>query len=276
MHPVVGRVGPFLIYGYTVALAGSIAVGLLLTHALTRRFPHLALPGWIDGALAALAGALLGGRILFVAWEWAYFATRPSLIWQLWLGGYSYLGALLGGLLGLWLWCLPGKRPLRAYANLLTPAFVLAHAGGWYGCWLHGCAYGRITQYTGQWWRDWLAADLPDPYGLFELRYQTQLLGLAASLLTLLIVGGALRRWLVRVPASGLFPLALACLSLAHLLISLLRGDPAPQAGGLRLDTLLYALCAIVSMIQYRLDSSGLRIPRQTNQPGQPSNPEKP
>ncbi len=259
MHPVVGRVGPFLIYGYTVALAGSIALGLLLTRALARRFSSLALPGWSDGALAALAGALLGGRAVFVATEWEYFATRPFLIWQLWLGGYSYLGALSGGLLGLWLWCWLGKRPLRAYATLLAPAFVLAHAGGWSGCWLHGCAYGRVTQYTGQWWHDWLAADLPDPYGLFELRYQTQLLGLAASLLTLLLI----LRVLWRGQARPLFPLALLCLSLAHLLISLVRGDPMPHLATLRLDTLLYALLLILSMIQYRAEQPSTHLTTQ-------------
>lgn len=244
-----GRVGPFLIYGYTVALAGSIALGLALTQALTRRVPAFArLRGWVDGALAALVGGLLGGRSGFVAGEWAYFAERPSLIWQVGQGGLSYHGALLGSLIVLWLWTLASKQRLMTFLNLLAPAFALTNVGGWVACWLEGCAYGRQTRYTGQWWHDWLAADLPDTFGLFALRYQTQLLGAILGLLALLLTLYTLQRR----QSKTLFWLTLGSISITHLLISLLRGDPAPQLTNLRIDAWLNALLATLSVIQYR------------------------
>jgi phosphatidylglycerol---prolipoprotein diacylglyceryl transferase len=248
MEPIVGRVGPFLIYGYTVALAGSIALGLALTQAVTRRVPQFAgLTGWVDGVLVALVGAMLGGRAAFVAAEWAYFAARPLLIWRISEGGFGYHGALLGGVIGLWLWTVARKRPFPAYINLLAPAFTLVNTGGWYGCWLHGCAYGRETRFTGQWWHDWLAADLPDPFGLFALRYQTQLLGVILGLVALIFTLYIIKR---RCPQAA-FWAALFGVSLGHLLVSLLRGDPAPNYAGARLDIWLNALFAILSVIQY-------------------------
>lgn len=249
MEPIVGRVGPFLIYGYTVALAGSIALALALTRALARRVPQFAgLPGWVDGVLAALLGALLGGRAAFVVVEWAYFAQRPSLIWRIGQGGFGYHGALLGGIIGLWLWTVVGKRPFAAYLNLLASAFALVNVGGWYACWLHGCAYGRETRYTSQWWRDWLAGDLPDTFGLFALRYQTQFLGIILGLVALLLILYAIKRGRAHVA----FPLALLTISLGHFLVSLVRDDPMPVFARVRLDTWVSALLATFAVIQYR------------------------
>lgn len=262
MEPVLGRVGPFLIYGYTVALAGSVVLGLALTQVMVRRVPRFAgLTGWVDGVLATLVGALLGGRAIFVAAEWAYFAERPSLIWRLGQGGYGYHGALLGGIIGLWLWTVVGKRPFAAYANLLAPAFALVNLGGWAGCWLHGCAYGRETRYTGQWWHDWLAGDLPDNFGLFALRYQTQLLGALAAMLALIVILYTIRRQ----RGGAAFWLALGSVTVAHLLVSLLRGDPMPQIAGWRLDTWINALLAVFCVIQYWWHSRLANKP--TNQP---------
>ncbi len=259
MEPVIGRVGPFLIYGYTVALVSGMGLGLALTQILTRRVPQFSpLGGWVDGALAALVGGLLGGRAGFVTGEWAYFAERPSLIWRLGQGGLSYHGALVGGVIGLGIWALVwGKRPLFAYLHFFAPAFALINVGGWYGCWLEGCAYGQETVYTGQWWRDWLAGDLPDTLGLFALRYQTQLLGALLGLLALALTINAIRSG----RAVAAFWVALGSVSIGHLLVSLLRGDPAPQLAGLRLDTWLNALLTVLSMIQYQRQNKPINQP---------------
>ena len=40
--------------------------------------------GWLDGALAAGCGALLGGRAVYVWLNATYFAENPAEAWQLW------------------------------------------------------------------------------------------------------------------------------------------------------------------------------------------------
>ena len=140
--------------------------------------------------------------------------------------------------MGLWI----GRKHLPL-ANLALP-LVLLHAAGWAACLLEGCAYGRPTT-LGM-----LAADLPDDFGVMALRYQTQLLGLLASLLLLGVLFWLYWRW----GKNGrFFFLTLLLTSLIHLPLTLLRGDPVTQFGSLRLDTLLDAGVVLIALtlLQY-------------------------
>ncbi|MFQ5401731.1 MAG: prolipoprotein diacylglyceryl transferase family protein [Anaerolineae bacterium] len=236
MYPILGRYGRFFLYSYTVTMGLGIAAGLWLTHRLARREPHA---DWPDGALASLAAGLLGGRLGFVMGQWTYFQERPGEVWQLWRGGLSYHGALLAGLLGLWLWRRQKKRPFTAYADLLAPGLALATSFGWLACWLDRCAFGRQTTLG------LFAAGLPDNYGLFAVRYQTQMLGLTLSLLVLLLV--LWRR--PRARAGALFGWTLLGLSTGHALVSLWRGDVVPLVGPVRIDTILDLALAITALM---------------------------
>ena len=70
MAPIWGRYGPFFLYGYSVVLGLGILAALAVTAWRARRDSTLPNPlpegegsgGWLDGALATAAGALLGGR----------------------------------------------------------------------------------------------------------------------------------------------------------------------------------------------------------------------
>jgi prolipoprotein diacylglyceryltransferase len=88
-----------------------------------------------------------------------------------------------------------------------------------------------------------LVSDLPDSYGVFALRYQTQLTGVALCLVILAVVLFADHR----VRAGTLFGLSLILLSVVRVLVSLYRGDMVPQLGALRWDTLLDSTIAIVT-----------------------------
>lgn len=252
MVPILGRYGPFLLYGYTVALAAGILLGLALTARLAARPQQADLTRtWFDVFLLCLTGALLGGRIGFVLGEWAYFQERLPLAWRIWQGGLSYHGALFGGLLLLGVWAVVGKRPFFSLLDLFTPAFVLLHGFGWLACWLDGCAYGRETILHGVPWLDWLAASQPDNFGIIALRYQTQLLGgLSAA-----FVGLPLWRWARRAAPGALFLLSLTLLSLTRIPLTWTRGDNVPLVANLRLDMLLDALLVFVSLLllQYRV-----------------------
>ena len=219
MYPILGRYGPFFLYGYSVALGLGLVASLGLTAWLARDKTR---PDWIDGGLLSLVAGVLGGRIGFVLGQWAYFMERPSEITNIWQGGLSYHGALLAGLFALWLWCWWGKRPFYAYAALFAPALVLLNVFGWLACYLEGCGYGREAVLDGTFWLHWLTADLPDDFGVFGLRYQTQLVGVLLSLLVLGLVwwwGNG------RYPSLRLFWFTLFALSTTHTLLHFSRGD---------------------------------------------------
>ena len=225
MTDILARYGPYFLYTYTVVLGLGLALALGLTAALARRDAGGELDGWLDGALAAAAGALLGGRAVFVWLNAAYFAENPVEAWQLGLGGLNYHGALVGGLAALWLWARLSRRPFWPYAGLMTPGLALLVAFGWAACAVEGCAYGRAAA-PGLW-----AGDLPDDAGVYALRYRTQLAGAMGALL---VFAGA---WwaAARLRPATLFWGTLGGLALVHAVVALGRGDASPVVLGVRL-----------------------------------------
>lgn len=246
VYPILTRLGPFFIYSYTAVFA----VGLLLCWAITwRGAGQKTVPGWQEAALAALLAGWLGARFSFVGLNWPYFAERPFELLQLWQGGLTAFGGLAGGLLGLELWCRGYKRPFLPYATLFSPGLLLLIVFGWAACWAEGCAYGAPTTLGPP------SADLPDHFGVFAVRYQTQVLGIGLNLLAL----GLVLFWQKRWGNGRLFALTLLLASLIHLGLTYLRGDAAPVLAGWRVDRWLALLFAIVGLflLQYgRLQTS--------------------
>lgn len=241
MSDILARYGPHFLYTYTVVMGLGLAAALGLSAVLARR---VAATGWIDGALAAAAGALLGGRVVFVRLNAAYFAENPAETWQLWLGGLNVHGALLGGLVGLALWARLTRRPLAAYAGLFAPGLALLAAAGWAACHFEGCAYGRPPDPDLPRALNFLTGHLPDDLGVFAARYRTQPAGMVGSLAVLALSLAAFGR----VRPGLLFWGALGGLSLVRVVVAFGRGDATPPAAGWRLDLLIDAGLVAVSL----------------------------
>ena len=243
MYPILGRYGPFFFYSFTAALLLGLllAIGLVAWQA-RRRAPDVP---WLDGVLAALVAAVVGGRVVYVAVNWDYFQHHLNESWLVWEGGLSYHGAVLAALVMLWLWCRLHRIAFGGMAGLLAPSIVLLSTSGWLACYLEGCAYGSES-FIGL-----FSADLPDNYGVFAVRYQTQLLGILLNLVSFVII------WLLRrrLRPLALFWLALFLISSSHFAISFLRGDPAPMIGEIRLDTIADGTLTLLSIIAFAIIS---------------------
>lgn len=181
----------------------------------------------LEGGLLACAGALIGGRIAYVAANGSYFQANPTEALQVHLGGMAWPGALAGGLLALGLYAWLARQPLGALADALLPLLATVVISAWLGCWLDGCAYGTET---GAWW------GLParDEWGVIARRVPTQLLG---ALMTLELFWILDRRWKGAYRPGMLALMGLFGLSFELWLISFLRADPAPTWQGQRLDS---------------------------------------
>lgn len=263
MYPILGRYGPFFFYSYTA----TMGLGLLLAVGLTAwRARRRGLDArWLDGVLVGLLAALAGGRLAYVAANWTYFQAHTAESWLVWRGGLSYHGAVAAGLVALWIWCRRRGFHFGRIGGLLAPGAALWSTFGWLACYLDGCAHGRET-FLGL-----LAADLPDSYGVFAVRYQTQLLGLVLSALVLALLW-ALRR---RLPSTALFWTAVCLLSGSRFGVSLLRGDAMPTVEGVRLDTMLdaglvvlAALALLYTLRRHRAQQAGrLHVAPDDRQP---------
>jgi phosphatidylglycerol:prolipoprotein diacylglycerol transferase len=86
-----------------------------------------------NAALALVIGGIIGARLLYVAENWSLFEDDIAKIIEVNTGGISIYGALIGGLVGGWLYCIIAKVP-----NIPKAADIAAIGG------IIGMAVGRI------------------------------------------------------------------------------------------------------------------------------------
>lgn len=177
---------------------------------------------WFDVGLGALVGGWLIGRVAHIVFHWHYFSVNQHEMLQLSADGWSWQGVLIGALMGAWLvarWRrVAWGRWLDATA-LLLPLLSLAL---WSACWSTSCAYGTPIPLDAS-VAPWLVHDAMDAYGIPDLRYATQPLGVAFSL-PLLVVAVLLHRisW-----ASGRrWGVMLVGVALISWGVGFLRADP--------------------------------------------------
>ena len=215
LMPPVLTLGPLSMPTYTGLLTLTIGLAALIGWRLWGG------PGrtWAAICLVTLIGGVLGGRLAHVLGHWDYFQNALGEAIRVNGGGIDWWGAVLGGIAGAALGARLCRTPFLPVLDALTPALPLLALAGSVGCSAVACAYGKeIPTLAGV--SGWVAAELPDVYGLPAPRYQTQL-WMALWSLGLLALTGLLfwRGWLRR----GRFWLVLALLTLGMALIGPFR-----------------------------------------------------
>lgn len=240
MYPVLFRLGSMPVQTYTVLIDLGLIVTLVWLYAAA---PREKAGIWLDAGLAGAVGALIGARLIYVVANGSYYFSRIGEIFMVWTGGLSWAGAALGGLVGGALYCARRREPIGPVLDAAAWPLVGLSLLSWGGCLAGGCAYG--AQVTPGQVPAWLTMNGPDLYGIWSLRWSTQVFGLVWG-----IVAGVLL-WLAakaswRGGARGLLTLGMVALGAA--LISLVRGDPDPGfSGNLRLDTAESALVLVAA-----------------------------
>ncbi|MGC8825389.1 MAG: prolipoprotein diacylglyceryl transferase [Anaerolineae bacterium] len=232
MPTVLFHIGSRPVYTYTVLMDAGLLLGLLMTWWLGR---HRAAPAHelMDILSIALTGGLLGGRLLYVLLNLAYFSQHPLESLAIWRGGISFHGAVIGGGIALLIWSAAGRQPIWQWADLLCPALALGGAFGWLACLAGGCAYGEAG-------RGLLYLRAPDIYGVMARRFPTQWFGIGQSLLLLGIVFWAQSRRRAGLPTALYL---IGCFG-GQFVLEFWRGDEVPYLSALRLtqwlDLLLF------------------------------------
>ncbi|MFN2189139.1 MAG: prolipoprotein diacylglyceryl transferase [Candidatus Promineifilaceae bacterium] len=258
MYPILTRFGPFLIYSYEVILALGIAASVGLASWLMKEDKERR-SRFFDACLFAALFAILGGRFGFVISHWSYYSEVPSDIWLVWRGGLSYHGVLLGGVLAFWLWTRWRKESFAEFAGVLALMITMLSVFGWLACLLEGSAYGEVAS------AGLLVGDLPDSFGVYSLRYGTQMMGLTLSgiVLTLSLL------LYKHIQPLSLFWLTMSMLAASRLFVTLFRGDEAVQVGSVRVDTIadvIFLLVSIAAFIYTFFTERTLRTNEKTTQ----------
>jgi phosphatidylglycerol:prolipoprotein diacylglycerol transferase len=192
MHPILFRFGSTIIYTYTILLDVGLVCGLMVA-CLEGKRRGIAPERIIDAALWAVVAGIAGGRVGYVLANQEYFAENFREAFYIWEGGLAFQGAFLAGLLALFLYSVYHKLPFLTLADTAALGLALGQVFGWLGCLMSGCAYGleshEMTLILAR-----LSLDLPDIYGIRALRFATQPLSSALSLVIFILLLWTTRR----------------------------------------------------------------------------------
>ena len=94
--------------------------------------------------LGALIGGIVGARIMYVVLTPQEFATLADAF-NIWGGGLSFHGGLIGGSVVVAGYCRYHKICLLRVVDLLSPALALGYGFARIGCFLNGCCHGGPT-----------------------------------------------------------------------------------------------------------------------------------
>lgn len=144
MHNELLKIGPFTVYGYGLMIAIGIFSAYCLAEYRARKI-GLNDERVFGMTIWAVIGGILGGKILYYITILPQIVEDPSLLYRDLLEGFVIYGALIGGFIGIVLYCHIWKMNLLSYLDLALPSVALAQGFGRIGCLLAGCCYGRET-----------------------------------------------------------------------------------------------------------------------------------
>lgn len=224
IDPIILQVGPLAVRWYSLAyIFGLLFAWRYMLH-LAARSPDVASQKDIDDFLVwGTLGVVLGGRFGYTLfYNFDYYASNPLVILQIWKGGMSFHGGLLGVIIaGLIFVKRRGISPLR-FADIVACAAPIGLMLGRFANFINGELYGRVS-------------DMPwamiFPRGGPEPRHPSQLYEAVLEGFVLFVLLAALsRNKIIRKRPGVLLGIFLLGYSLARAIVELFR-EPDIQLG---------------------------------------------
>ncbi len=229
-------------YGIMVALAVLVVVLWMLREV--RRGANLSYDTILTAALVGIPSAIIISKLLHIVDRFDFYIQNPGLIWG--FEGLTIYGAILGAVLGIWIYSKFSSFKFGYFVDLVAPATILAQVVGRVGCTINGCCYGIETSLP--WGVVYAHPDSYAPLGIAV--HPTQIY----EIIFLLIVFAVLisLRWRFK-PDGSLFLIYLSLYSLWRVGIDFLR-EGTPFLFGLHQAqvTGLIILAIAVSILAYR------------------------
>ena len=88
---------------------------------------------------------ITGARLYYVMFNWEYFGSHISEIWQIWQGGLAIHGGIIFGLITLAIFAKRGNIDLLRLLDIIAVPFMLAQGIGRWGNFFNQEAYGPAT-----------------------------------------------------------------------------------------------------------------------------------
>ncbi|MBE7211584.1 MAG: prolipoprotein diacylglyceryl transferase [Gluconacetobacter diazotrophicus] len=150
--PVLVHLGPLAIRWYALAYIVALLIGWRAMRVIAARAPRVATRLQVDDFLTwATLGVVLGGRLGYILfYQPALYLAHPGAALELWHGGMSFHGGMLGVVVALLLYTRRHNISLLGFADRLAVVVPI------------GLGLGRVANFiNGELWGRPAPADLP-------------------------------------------------------------------------------------------------------------------
>ncbi|MGZ4430401.1 MAG: prolipoprotein diacylglyceryl transferase [Gaiellales bacterium] len=227
-----------------------LAVGVLLAGWIARR--EFRRRGFDPEAAYSIAvwgvpAGLIGARLYHVITDWGAFSGHYLLIPQIQRGGLSIFGAVVGGMLGVWIGCRRTRLPFWEVADCIAPGLILAQALGRWGNYFNQELYGRPSNLP------WAVRidHPPPPYAPGTTFQPTFLYESLWDVLVFFILLWFVRRNWNRVVGGTVFALYVALYNTGRTPIETLRIDTADIFLGQRVNVWVSGVLAVIGWVAF-------------------------
>ena len=146
-NPVAVSLGPLAIRWYALAYLAGFLLGWRYCLSLAQKNPHGLAPHLFDDYLTwAIIGVILGGRTGYVLfYNAAEYLAHPLEALQVWHGGMSFHGGMLGVIAAAWIFARKHKISFFAFTDILACVTPIGLGLGRLANFVNGELYGRAT-----------------------------------------------------------------------------------------------------------------------------------
>ena len=164
INPVALNLGPLQVhwYGLMYLLAFALAWWLGRRRIRAGFLPGVSEAGFGDLMFYGMLGVILGGRIGYILfYDFGTYLQHPLQVFEVWKGGMSFHGGLLGVMLATWYWARKQGMHFFDVADFIVPLVPPGLGFGRIGNFINGELWGK---FTGNGWGVVFPQSLPAPY----------------------------------------------------------------------------------------------------------------
>ncbi|MBX4266097.1 prolipoprotein diacylglyceryl transferase [Clostridium estertheticum] len=143
MKPILFEFSFVKIYGYGLMIMIGILSALFLLSCRSKKEQYNEDNVW-DMAILTIICGVIGGKVMYIITDIKEVLQNPSVLKDVG-NGFVIYGAILGGILGIYIYSKKKDWNTLSVLDLLVPSLPLAQGFGRIGCFLAGCCYGKVT-----------------------------------------------------------------------------------------------------------------------------------
>jgi phosphatidylglycerol:prolipoprotein diacylglycerol transferase len=147
IDPIIFSIGPVSLRWYgTMYLIGFIAAMLMANKAADRSHGLWTREQVSDLLFYGFLGVVLGGRVGYVLfYQFDYFLSDPLYLLEIWQGGMSFHGGLLGVILAIFIFARKSQKSFLMVGDFVAPLVPIGLGMGRLGNFINAELWGRET-----------------------------------------------------------------------------------------------------------------------------------